>query len=357
MRGNKIRKLAYITVAALGGVLALYLFIKYAFFALLPFFIAWLIAFAVRPIAEFLGKYIKIPVRVMRVILALFITLGILTLLGLGIWQLSRELWRLFSNINEGGGIEGIISEITSSDGVFGSIFGKFGDTVGQAVYQLVISLLQSLGKLISSWVGLLPRTFLFIIITVISSVYFAKDIDMINGFVLGLIPKKMREGISHFKSGVFWVAARYLRSYLLLMLITFVTMLAGMLILRMPYAFLIAMLLAVVDLLPILGVGTVLVPWCIYEFVLGTSSLAIGLIILYVVHTVIRQFAEPKILGKNLGIHPLVTLIFLYVGYTLFGFIGILIGPVCTVLFESAIKKKNSSDIGEDISGQGAPN
>ncbi len=350
MKGNKIRRLAYITVAALGIAAGVYLFVRYAAFALLPFLIAWAIAFAVRPVAALLHKYVRLPERLLRVVLALLITLGVLALVGIGIWQLSRELWRLFSSIGEGEGIEGVISGITSSDGIIGELFGKLGDTLGEAVYQLVLSLLESLGRLISVFVGLLPRTFLFIIVTVISSVYFAMDIDKINAFVLGLLPEGARGRLSRFKSSFLSVAARYLRSYLILMIITFATMLLGMLLLRMPYALLIALLLAVLDLLPIFGVGTALVPWCIYEFVLGTPSVGVGLIVLYVVHTVIRQLAEPKILGKSLGIHPLATLLFLYVGYTLFGFIGILIGPICTVLFESAVNKKNTAEVGEDI-------
>lgn len=356
MRGTRLRNFAYVTVSALGVGLMLYLAARYVLAALLPFVIGWAIAFGVRPVAAFVHRKTRIPERPLRAALALIITLGILALAGVGIWQLSRELWRLFSNIGEGEGIEDVIGGLTEEGGWLGSILSRLGDTVGEAVYQLVLSLLESLGRLISAFVSALPRAFLFIVVTVIASVYFSLDIDRINGFVKDLMSPRARARLSGFKSSFLSVAARYLRSYLILMIITFFTMLCGMLILRMPYALLIALLLALLDLLPIFGVGTALVPWCIYEFVLGTPSVGIGLIVLYVTHTVIRQFAEPKILGKSLGIHPIVTLLFIYVGYSLFGFVGILIGPLCTVLFECAVNKKNTAEVCEPATREGAP-
>jgi predicted PurR-regulated permease PerM len=94
--------------------------------------------------------------------------------------------------------------------------------------------------------------------------------------------------------------------------------------------------------------VGTFLIPYSIFELVRGNTYLAVGLLILYAVQTVIRQFAEPKILGKNLGVHPLLTLVILYVGYALFGFVGLLLVPLFTVIAEILFAEKNSSDVVE---------
>ena len=136
-------------------------------------------------------------------------------------------------------------------------------------------------------------------------------------------------------------------------MLITFAVMLVGLVILRQPYALLLALIIAVLDLLPVIGVGTVLVPWSVYELVLGDTGVGIGLLILFAVHTFIRQFAEPKIVGKNLGVHPIVTLSLLYVGYSLFGFVGLLLVPIATVLIEVTVGKKDSAKVNEGIGGE----
>jgi len=125
--------------------------------------------------------------------------------------------------------------------------------------------------------------------------------------------------------------------------------MLAGLLILRANNAVLLSVVIAILDLLPIIGVGTVLVPWSIVELLLGNTGMGIGLIILLIVHELIRQFAEPKIIGKNLGVHPIVSLLLLYVGYSVLGIVGILFVPIIAVAvniyFDKSSIKKDIAD------------
>ena len=130
------------------------------------------------------------------------------------------------------------------------------------------------------------------------------------------------------------------MRSYLLILVITFFEMLVGLFLLRAPYPFVMALLIATLDLLPVLGVGSVLIPWGVWSFVVGKTPFGIGLFVLFVFHTVLRQIIEPKIVGKNLGVHPLLTLLFLYVGYSVFGIIGLLLVPVFTVLAQVVVKE-----------------
>ena len=105
--------------------------------------------------------------------------------------------------------------------------------------------------------------------------------------------------------------------------------MLTGLFILGIKAPFLSALIIAFLDILPVIGVGTVLIPWSIVAFAGGEGVLGTGLIALFLINTVIRELAEPKILGKNLGIHPIVSLILIYAGYALFGFTGLIITPI----------------------------
>ena len=125
-----------------------------------------------------------------------------------------------------------------------------------------------------------------------------------------------------------------YAKAYLLLFLLTFVEVLCGLLILRRPYAFLVAFVIATVDILPVLGTGTVLIPWAVILLLSGQYRTGLGLLILYGVVTVVRQIAEPHLIGGTLGIHPLATLFFLFVGVRLFGFAGVLLAPLAALLF-----------------------
>ena len=113
-----------------------------------------------------------------------------------------------------------------------------------------------------------------------------------------------------------------------------------------MPYALLLSLVTAALDLLPVIGVGTVLLPLAAVELALGRAGIAIGLVVLFAVAAVVREIAEPKILGKNLGIHPVVTLLLLYLGYSLFGLVGVFLVPIVTVVIEPLINKENTAKV-----------
>ena len=113
------------------------------------------------------------------------------------------------------------------------------------------------------------------------------------------------------------------------LMAITYGIVALGLTFLKIPYAFAWAILVAAVDAVPLLGTGTVLLPWALTRLLQGDALTAAGLAVLYLVALITRTVLEPKFFGKHLGLDPLVMLIFLYVGYRLWGFWGIVISPL----------------------------
>jgi len=343
MRKERLEAIAYFSVAALGvGVLG-FLFFKYVFFAVLPFLIAWAIAFSTRPLAIFLSSKTKIPTKALRVILTILLTVLVLGLIGVCVWLLALELWKLLSRLGDLNGLKAFIESMLSG-GVFGELFSTFGETLSGAFYEVAVSLLSGIGGALSGFVGAVPKLLIFLLVTVISSIYFALDLDWVNNGVKGLLPPVAYKWLVSFKDGFFSVGIGYIRSYLLLMVITFSIMLVGLFLLKVPYALLLAVIIAFLDLLPVIGVGTVIIPWSVYELLMGNTTLAIGLLVLFVLNEVVRQFAEPKIIGKSLGVHPIITLALLYVGYSLFGFIGILLVPIATVLIDISVNKKNTA-------------
>ena len=118
--------------------------------------------------------------------------------------------------------------------------------------------------------------------------------------------------------------------------LLTFVELLVGFLALRVEYVFLLAFLTAVLDILPVLGVGTVLIPFALFSFVTGNVFQGVGLLILYGLITVIRQIAEPHLVGKSLGLHPILMLVSFYAGWKLFGVAGVFLGPALALLIKA---------------------
>ena len=349
MNKERLELFAHLTLTLLGvGILA-FLFFKYLFVALLPFIISWAAAFLLRPAVRLVSEKTHIPrkaVSVSLTILCVILGLGLISLLG---FFAVKELWEFFSRLAADERVIEILARLTSP---IGSIFGSeeasnaLTEHIGSAIEEGISGLVARLVSILSGVAASIPKVLFFILVTVIASVYFALDLDRINSFVKGLLPEKAAASLSKIKSGCISVGAKYLKAYLIIMSITFGITLIGFLILRVRSAILIAVFISLLDLLPVIGVGTMLVPWSVAELLLGNTGTGVGLILLLVVHELVRQFAEPRIIGKNLGVHPIVSLILLYTGYFVFGIIGLLLVPVLAVVLKIALegREKKSS-------------
>jgi len=143
-----------------------------------------------------------------------------------------------------------------------------------------------------------------------------------------------------------------FLKAQLTLVSITTVIILIGLIILRVDYAITIALVTGIVDIIPYLGTGLVFVPWIIYEVITGQMPQAIGLTVLYIIVLVQRQIMEPKILSSSIGLDPLATLVALFVGFKLIGFLGLIVGPVTLVIISTLNKAGVFADLWSFIKG-----
>ncbi len=217
---------------------------------------------------------------------------------------------------------------------------------LAELIPSILTSLASSLVRLLTSKAPSLTDGVLRAVMTGVSIFYFSLDLDRINGAVKSLFPEKYREKISSFKSKIFKILCKYAKSYLQIMGITFVIMLIGLLILRVRDALTVAFITALLDLLPLLGVGAVLIPWSIFSFLVGNTPLGAGLLILFAVYTLLREALEPKIFGKSLDLHPIISLVSIYTGYVFFGLLGMIIFPIAAVLLSGLLDKNKSSEI-----------
>ncbi len=345
MNFEKVKKINSILFLIIAASVVFYIFLEYVFILVLPFLIGWFVAFAMRPMSVYLARRLGIKQRIIRLLLTVLCILLIIGIAVVCVWMLSKEVRQLLSGIGAGS-IDGIIASVVGSDGLFGRLFGNFSEYVADGIYSIAMSLLSSLGGLLSSFAAAVPRVVLFVVITLISSLYFSLELEAVNRTVKEMFPERFYSVLVKLKNGFLTAFVRYIKAYLFLLVITFGEMLVGLLIIRAPYPVLMAMLIAVLDLLPILGVGTVLIPWALGAFIAGKSGLGAGLLLLFIIHTVLRQIIEPKIVGKNLGVHPILTLVFIYVGYSLFGFIGLIMVPVFTVLVNICLSKEDTTEI-----------
>ena len=349
---EKIINLSFLSVGILSMIILLVCFVEYILPVLLPFIIAWLVASVTVSPARKLSLRIKAPERVIRLVMSLTMTLFFVSLAVLLIWRATVALWSFLVEIGEKNLINSLLGTVMSKDLPFigGLIPEEFASRINEAIGSLISSLLSALAGWVTSVAGGVPQLLFFLLVTVISLTYFSLDYDKISEFIKAKLPEKASNLISKLGHGIRGVLKKYVFSYSLIMLITYLTLMTGFLLLRVSHAAVIAFFIALLDILPVLGVGTVIVPWSIYELAIGNSFLGVGLILLFVVNAIIRQFCEPRIVGKNLDLHPVVTLMMLYIGYALFGIWGMLLLPVAAVCIGILLKGNKSTHVGKPI-------
>lgn len=335
MNKDKLFSISAVLFIAVAAISLGYIFFTRVFVWLLPFLIAWAIAFAVRPLANKIAKKTHIPVKLARISLALLALLSVATLGGVMIWQTALAVIRFLGDFGRAETVGGVLEALGAP--LLRIFRGQFfpeevRDEVGQAFSAAISSLATRLADALSGFIAKIPRVLISAVVTVLAVAYFALDLENINAFVKRLTPRRVYLLLVRIKDGFLSVGVKYIRSYLTLSFITFSMTLIGLLLLGVEHAAVIALLAAAFDVLPVVGVGTLLVPWAVLEIIGGNTFVGISLIILFVAVALVRQVIEPRVIGKSLNIHPILTLFLIFVGYALFGFVGLLLLPIVAV-------------------------
>ena len=353
MNSEKIKTTAILLVGLLAAGIIAIAFVSYLLPVLLPFIIAWTVALAVRSPAKRLCRKLRVPERVLRLLISLLVVLILFGTAAVLIWQLTAALWNFISGLGEGSALYELVSLFSNPPILGDRLPPELADKISGAADTMLEHTLSALAALASSLAFSVPRALFFLFITVIALVYFSLDLERINSTVARLLPKKLRLTLGRLKESFFILSKRYIRSYLLLFLITFSIMLAGLLILGRAHSLIGALLISALDILPVIGVGTVLIPWSLLSFLSGDVWLGVGLIILFLVNLFVRQLAEPRIVGKSLDMHPVLTLILLYVGYSLFGIGGVIAVPAVSLLIGALFYNDRAAEIDEGSRGE----
>lgn len=337
------------------GVLLLVLAFRYALPILFPFLIAWGASLAIRPLAQKISHRLRISQKLCAVILLILILGGALFLLCVSVQRLILELQHLLERLlaenedfsNATLGSVDFFEALTSKIGFlrrlnaaqrFAAFREQFNGMVTDMLSGLLTALSSALPTLAGKILSALPGFFIVTVVTVIAGFYFCTDGERITAALTALLPKPIRTRIPAWKSRLKGLSFRYARAYLLLLGITFAELFLGFSILGVDYAFLLALAVALVDMLPILGVGTVLVPWAVVMLLQHNYYLGFGLLILYFAALVLRQIIEPRLIGHSLGLHPLLALFATYAGWELLGFFGMIMGPLLALLVKSTL-------------------
>ena len=329
--------------------------LKYIIPLIYPFIIAWIVAWMIQPIIKFLDKHAKIPKKI-SVCVLVFLLIAILgTLFYLIIQRTITELMSLFSFINDK--VTLLKSDSSAFDDKVVGIINKIEEifpwldvserllTYWENIGDKFISFLTSSALKISnnilpflvSAISSVGNGFFAFLIIVVSSFYIAIDFNRINTFLKAQLPEKSRRILGVVRREFVLTTGRYLRAYALIIAITFIELFIGFSLLRIEYAFLLAFITALVDILPILGTGTILVPWAAYLLLIEKDiTMGIAIAAIYIIITVVRQIIEPKIVGSYIGLYPLVTLIMMFAGLKAFGIFGLFLFPIAIIILKN---------------------
>ncbi|MBP5427466.1 MAG: sporulation integral membrane protein YtvI [Clostridiales bacterium] len=307
-----------------------------------PFIVAFIISLIIDPIVNFFNKKLKFNRKIASFVclIAVFFLLG--WVLFLGVSKIILELSNLSHNIPMYSEIiTKNIEKFTSyaSDFYF-SLPEKITLSVEKSFLEISNSLSIYLDVIVKTIVNTaisLPNAFIFFLVTIVSTYFFVSDKELIFASVRNTLPKKLVKFIHIIKTESFSATNAYIRSQLIIASITTIQVIIGFSILRMKNILTLSILFFILDLLPLIGVGGVLIPWGIYEFIFDSPYQGSGLLLLYMSILIIRNLTEPKILSTQIGFHPLIVLMSMYVGFKLIGVMGLILGPL-TIMFSRNI-------------------
>lgn len=319
--------------------------ITFSFNYLAPFIFGFVIAFLLKPVVFKLTKTFGEKKSLSLLVIVLFyIVVGFLLvwlfLKGVHlIAALAETLPAFYSNTIQ----PVMISFLNWFEAVIDSLDPGFSDQVLPMLDSAVASITTFLPKFATSvaayltgFVAKVPSMLITILIAIISSFFFTTDYRNIVNSLLGFLPERQQVLVIDVKNGLIAVFTKYIKAYAILMSVTFVELSIAFWILRVPNPFGLALTIAMVDILPVLGTGSIMIPWTILEVTVGNRQLGFALGIIYVAITIVRNILEPKVLGKQIGLHPLLTLACIYVGLKLFGFVGLIGLPMAATLIKN---------------------
>lgn len=223
------------------------------------------------------------------------------------------------------------------------SLMDRTPDTVAVSLYNVGLELLNKmlgiftdLANSVVNFVMFIPQLMVYVIVTFLASLFIVTDRRAILKVANDILPNKLTRKATNVLMLSIKSLGSYLKAQFILICITFIQLFIAFVILKQPYPLTLALIVAVVDALPILGTGTVLIPWGIYAGITGDLGLGIGLLVVYAIILIIRQLIEPRIVSDKIGVHPFLTLLAMYVGFKLLGLIGMIVGPVILVIYKN---------------------
>ena len=325
--------------------IGVYFGIKLAVFYM-PFLIAFIISLIVEPAIKFLMRKTKINRKLSSIIIFIVVFAIIIGSCTWGTISLISESTNLLQTLNiyidkAYTQIQEVIGRLSITKiSISNNVLNLAENASREILYKFSIWLTEFLTKLVNV-ITSIPTFGIYTVITILSLYFICTDKIYMLDLLEHHMPKKWVQKLGTHIKDITQSLGGYLKAEATLILVSFLISLVGLYIFKfmgmnISYPLLIALGIGFVDALPILGSGTVMVPWAIISALNGDIKLGVAIVVLWIIMSIVRQFLEPKIVSGRIGIHPIFTLIAMYTGYKLIGIMGMLVGPIVLIILKS---------------------
>ncbi len=310
----------------------------------LPFVIGWIIALIAGPLVRFFEEKVKIRrktgsafviiVVIALVVLVLYLVCARLVDEVIGLVNALPDMW------------EGMENDFRDIGQNLGTIYEKLPENIQETITNLSQKASTFVGDLFSristptimavgNFAKQLPTILIGIIMCLLSSYFFVAERQQINEWCSRHVPRSLQERYAIIRKSMMYSVGGYFKAQLKIEVWMYLLLVIGLSVLKVNYVLLIALVIAILDLLPFFGTGTVMVPWAIVKILSGDYKMAVGLLIIWGGGQLARQIIQPKIVGDSIGVPPIPTLFLLFIGYRLAGVLGMILAvPLGMILY-----------------------
>ena len=306
-----------------------------------PFVVAAIIAAITNPLVRFLENKLKIR-RKAGSVFVIVLTLAAVVAVCYGIiYVLVSEIVGFFTSAPETwvkvvGSLQNWINQMPRAPkGPGAELINTIGDSVYEGLSGIGTSIGEKAAEIASNGVKNAPSFIIGIIMCILASYLFVAEREQISKFMLRFLPKHIRERFLIVTGTMKSAVGGYFKAQFKIMIFVYIVLFVGFLILRIKYAFLIALLIAFLDFLPFFGTGAVMWPWALYAVIGKDYKFALGMMIVWGLSQLVRQFLQPKFVGDSIGMPAIPTLILLYVGFRVGGALGLIVAvPIGMIVY-----------------------
>lgn len=322
-----------------------YVFVNRLISYFLPFILGYIIAVIIEPIVKILNKYLKLTRNISCIVSILVFVFSVGWLGTILFTKLIKEFKSLVVKLPlyQDNVLDLLIELSLKIDKLSGKIEGSTQKLIEQNWVEITSKVTDKIGPELTSetfnFFTTLPRILFIIIITIIAAYFISKDRYRIRVFISKQIPIKWRDNYNLIRKAMVDAFFGYIKAQLTIMMFISIICIIGLMIISNQYALLIGVCIGILDAIPVFGSGTILIPWALYKALTSDLYYALALGIIYTICVLMRQFLEPKLIGDNIGIHPLLTLMSIYIGLKAFGVFGFILGPLVLIFIKTMQK------------------